>query len=85
MTLEADIMPDHMSIYQTHQMHKKYAVGARYQGLHDAGQLHVRTERLRIEELMEEVPQHERERQRVGTRERVRIGKATQPTPKAVD
>ena len=85
LTLEADIMPDHMSIYQTHQMHKKYAVGARYQGLHDAGQLHVHTERLRIEELMEEVPQHERERQRVGTRERVRIGKATQPTPKAVD
>jgi coenzyme F420 hydrogenase subunit beta len=85
LTLEADIMPDHMSIYQTHQMHKKYAVGARYQGLQDAGQLHVRTDRLRIDELSAEVPQHERERQRSGTRERVKIGKATQPTPQAAD
>jgi coenzyme F420 hydrogenase subunit beta len=82
LTIEHDIMPDHMSIYQQHQMHKKYAVGPRYEGLKAAGQLHVRTERLRVEELAQEVPRHEYERQRLGTIERVKVGKATQPTPK---
>jgi hypothetical protein len=62
-------------------MRKKYAVAPRYQGLKDAGQLAVRTQRLRVDELAAELPFEVNERQRLGTIERVAKGKATQPTP----
>ena len=77
-----DITPDDMSIYQPHQMRKKYAVAARYQGLKEAGNLAPTTDRLRIEELAAELPQHVNDYQREGAAERVKIGKATEPTPK---
>jgi coenzyme F420 hydrogenase subunit beta len=81
LTIEQDITPDDMSVYQPHQMRKKYAVAPRYQGLKDAGQLAVRTQRLRVDELAAELPFEVNERQRLGTIERVAKGKATQPTP----
>ena len=81
MTLEYDIVPDDMSIYQPHQMHKKYAAWSRHQGLGDAGRIVPQTARLRIEELARELPDEMNEYQREGTRKRVEIGKATEPTP----
>jgi coenzyme F420 hydrogenase subunit beta len=71
-----------MSIYQPHQLHKKYSVWARYQGLQDAGRLSPHAERLRIEELAAEMPDAVNVQQRQGTLARVKAGKAGQPTPK---
>ncbi|HKJ53019.1 MAG TPA: Coenzyme F420 hydrogenase/dehydrogenase, beta subunit C-terminal domain [Gammaproteobacteria bacterium] len=79
--LEYDIVPDTLSLYQPHQVNKKYAAWARHQGLLDAGRIAPRTERLRIEELAGELPAESNEFQRRGTRERVAAGKADEPRP----
>ena len=81
LTLEHDIRPDELSIYQPHQMHKKYAVWARHQGLGDAGRIVPRTARLRIAEIARENGDAINDYQRKGTVERIGIGKATLPTP----
>jgi len=83
LTLEHDIVPDILSVYQPHQVNKKYAAWARHQGLGDAGRIVPHTERLRIEELAQDLPDNTNEFQREGTRKRVEIGKATEPTPTA--
>ncbi len=83
LTLEYDIPPDTMSLYQPHQVNKKYAVWARHQGLRDAGRIVPHTERLRIEQLAQDLPQETNAFQRNGTRQRIEIGKATEPTPEA--
>jgi coenzyme F420 hydrogenase subunit beta len=83
LTLEYDIVPDILSVYQPHQVNKKYAAWARHQGLGDAGRIVPQTERLRIEELAQDLPDETNEFQREGTRKRVEIGKATEPTPTA--
>ncbi len=80
--IEYDLAPDDMSVYQPHQMHKKYAAWARHQGLGDAGRIVPQTARLRIEELAAELPEESNRYQREGTRARVEAGKATLPTPK---
>jgi coenzyme F420 hydrogenase subunit beta len=81
LTLEFDTIPDTMSVYQPHQVNKKYAAWARHQGLADAGRLVPQTERLRIEELASELPEATLQFQRDGTRQRVESGKANEPTP----
>jgi len=73
-----------MSIYQPHQMRKKYAAWARHQGLREAGQLAPVTSRLRIEELSSELFDGTNDAQRRGTVERVKIGKATESAPEKV-
>ena len=81
LTLDHDIVPDIISVYQPHQVNKKYAAWARHQGLKDAGRIVPHTERLRIEELARDLPDETIRFQRDGTRKRVEIGKATEPTP----
>lgn len=81
LSFEYDIAPDEMSHYQMHQMRKKYAVWARYQGLQDGGRIVPQTRRLRIEELAAELPDHVNNHQREGTLQRIRAGKANEPTP----
>ncbi len=82
LTIEYDIAPDDMSIYQPHQMHKKHAVWARHQGLDDEGRIKPETARLRIKELANELPNASNEQQRNGTRKRIQEGKVSEPTPK---
>ena len=81
LTLEYDIVPDTMSLYQPHQVNKKYAAWARHRGLADAGRIVPQTARLRIEELARELPQEALDFQREGTLERIHSGKASEPTP----
>lgn len=81
LAIDYDVTPDEMSIYQPHQMHKKYAAWARHQGLGDAGRIVPETHRLRIAELSAELPDESNKRQRDGTRQRVENGKATEPRP----
>ena len=80
-TIEYDITPDDMSIYQPHQVRKKYAAHDRHQGLGDQGRIVPKTDRLRLIELANELPESTRKLQRAGTRARVRSGKATEPKP----
>jgi coenzyme F420 hydrogenase subunit beta len=81
LTLEFDIPPDTLSVYQPHQVNKKYAAWSRHQGLRDAGHLAPETARLRIEELAADLPEATNRFQREGTRKRVESGKASEPTP----
>lgn len=85
LVVERDITPLEMTEYQPHQMRKKISVFDRHQGLGDAGRLVPHTERLRIRELAEEQSAEQRQRQRQGTVERVRAGKASEPAPEALD
>lgn len=85
LTIEYDVSPDDMSVYQPHQLHKKYAVWPRLQGLGDAGHMVPETHRLRIAELAAEMPDETNRHQRDGARQRVEIGKATEPRPSAAD
>ena len=82
LTLEYDIVPDTMSLYQPHQVNKKYAAWPRHQGLLDAGRLAPQTARLRIEALAADLPEAANRFQREGTRKRVESGKASEPTPR---
>lgn len=83
--IEYDIVPDTLSLYQPHQVNKKYAAWARHQGLADAGRLRPQTARLRIEELAGELPGESNAFQREGTRNRVEQGKASEPRPQAAE
>ncbi len=81
--IEYDIVPHTLSLYQPHQVNKKYAVWARHRGLGDAGRIVPETARLRIEELARQLPAESSDFQRRGTVERIEAGKATLPTPRA--
>jgi coenzyme F420 hydrogenase subunit beta len=81
LTLDYDIVPDILSVYQPHQVNKKYAVWPRHQGLRDAGRIAPQTARLRIEELAADLPEATNRFQREGTRKRIESGKASEPTP----
>ena len=85
LTIEYDVTPDEMSLYQPHQMRKKYAAWPRHLGLGDEGRIVPVTERLRIRELAEQLPTSHSDHQRQGTRERVRRGKTSEPTPRIAD
>ena len=84
LTIEYDITPDELSLYQPHQMRKKYAVWARHQGLRDEGRIVPETNRLRIAELAAELPPAHSDYQRAGTRRRVQDGKVSEPTPEVL-
>ena len=70
-----------MTEIQPHQMKKKYAVWARYQGLAQEGRLHPQTDRLRIKQLADEMDDEFNTSQTAGTRKRVQDGKTSEPTP----
>lgn len=82
--IEYDIVPDEMSLYQPHQMQKKYYVYPRHRALAAEGCLMPETRRLRIKELSEDLPDSENARQYDGTRQRVRAGRGREPRPGAV-
>lgn len=70
-----------MDDWQPHQVRRKQAVQSRYDALSDAGRIVPVTQRLRLKELQASVPADVRDSQRHGTAERIRIGKADEPTP----
>ena len=67
--------------WQPHQVKKKRAVWARYQGLADAGHLVPETEGLRLEALHAKNAPEDNEAERRGAARRVAKGKASEPTP----
>ncbi|WP_052248958.1 Coenzyme F420 hydrogenase/dehydrogenase, beta subunit C-terminal domain [Leisingera sp. ANG-Vp] len=85
LTVTDEVDPRYMDSVQPHQRNKKYAAGARFEGLRAEGKTVPRTARLRLDALMADLGSEDAAFQRDGTRERVRIGKASEPTPKPKD
>ena len=80
-TVERDVGPRYMDEVQPHQRKKKLAVRARWDGLAAEGRTVPRSAGLRLDDLARRNGQENNERQFQGTRERVRIGKASEPRP----
>lgn len=83
LTLDDRVGPRDLDGFQPHQRNKKLAVGARYAGLAAEGKTHPQTHGLRLEALTRALGEEEAERQTQGTRQRVAIGKASEPRPRA--
>lgn len=84
LVVERDIGPEDMSLYQPHQVAKKYAAWARHQGLRAAGEPAPETTGLRIAALAAEMGDDFVQGQKDGTIRRVNEGKTREPTPTAV-
>jgi coenzyme F420 hydrogenase subunit beta len=82
LTTERHIGTEELSLWQPHQVNKKYAAWARHQGLKTAGELAPETFRLRIETLAKEMDEEFIRLQSEGTSRRVREGKTREPTPR---
>lgn len=82
LTIERDITPDDMNVYQPHQTRKKLAVGSRHAALAAAGRITPITNRLRLDDLTAQLSPELVQRQHEGVRQRIAVGKATLPTPK---
>ncbi len=84
-TIERDIDPAAMTEYQPHQVSKKQVVASRLAGIGDEGRFVPSYEGLRIDELAAEIPAEIRAHQRAGARERIAVGKATEPRPTSTE
>jgi len=82
LVIERDITMRDMDDYQPHQVRKKHAVWGRYLGLGTSGRLTPDVRRLRIAELARANGVAENLRQARGARQRVREGRASEPTPR---
>ena len=81
-TVERDVDPRYMDEVQPYQRKKKLAVRARWGGLAAEGRTVPRSAGLRLDDLARRNGQENNERQFQGTRERDRIGKASEPRPR---
>ncbi len=70
-----------MNRFQPHQEAKKRSVWARFQGMHEAGNLVPETQRLRLISLSEQNSDIENTVQRTGAKRRVARGKMAEPAP----
>ncbi len=85
LTVGAEVDPRYMDSVQPHQRNKKFAAGARHEGLRAEGKTVPRTARLRLDALMQDLGPEQAAAQRDGTRVRVCAGKASEPAPKLAD
>ena len=74
-TLSGNASIEDLNDWQPHQVKKKYAAKARYEGMRKAGQLEIRTPGLTCDELYEKLDEREVSRQVEGTMQRIKIGK----------
>jgi coenzyme F420 hydrogenase subunit beta len=79
------ITPEMFNDFQPHQVRKKHALDARLSGLEAAGLPRIDTRGLRLETLRENLPQHARQAQCDGMRQRVEAGRVQEPVPKRAD
>ncbi|MEM1200794.1 MAG: Coenzyme F420 hydrogenase/dehydrogenase, beta subunit C-terminal domain [Pseudomonadota bacterium] len=82
---DPELTPEQMTDFQPHQMKKKYAVWARFEGLRAEGRTAPITNRLRLKQLADEMGDEFNTEQTDGTRQRVRDGKTTEPTPQPAE
>ena len=85
LVLGEPITPRQFDHLQPHQVHKKEALAARFEGLAASGFPVIDTPGLRIEELGERLSAAAREKEAEGTRQRVRQGRVAEPLPAVID
>jgi coenzyme F420 hydrogenase subunit beta len=84
LSIEEEALPvRQLDAWQPHQVRKKHALRPRFRALEDEGRLVPETARLRIDELGAGNDFAVEARERAGTRERIRAGKASEPRPRA--
>lgn len=81
LTIESDLVPSDLSVYQPHQRRKKYAAGPRHQGLGELGRIVPATSGLRLDELAAEMPVEFVRAQVQGVKDRVSAGRVDEPSP----
>ncbi len=79
------LSPKDITDFQPHQMKKKYAVWARFEGLKAEGCTAPITNRLRLKHLADEMGDAFNTMQANGTRKRVRDGNTKEPTPQPAE
>ena len=70
LVVAGEITPRQFDYFQPHQVRKKVALAARYQGMADAGVAPIETRGLRIEELGQRLDRQQFEHERAGARRR---------------
>ncbi len=80
--LGAAITPRQFDDFQPHQVRKKHAVAARYQGMAEAGLPVIDTTGLRLEALGRHLTPDARARQVDGVKQRIRQGRVQEPAPR---
>lgn len=85
LTVLDEVTPRHMDAVQPHQVTKKRAARARWDGMAAEGRTVPRSARLRLDSLAETLGEEGRRAQTEGTRRRVREGKADEPAPEPED
>jgi len=83
LTITHEVTPRTFDSAQEHHKTKKQVMRARYDGMLAEGRLAPRTRGLRLDDFAETLPPEEYERQKQGTRERIRNGRNTEPRPRA--
>ena len=74
--------PRYMDSVQPHQRNKKLKAGVRHQAMQAAGHTTPVSERLRLDELSASLDEADFRAEHQGTAERIKIGKASEPTPR---
>lgn len=81
LTLGDFISPDAFNDFQPHQVRKKHAADARYQGMAEAGLPTIHSDGLRLEELGRNLSSNDRKRQIEGVKTRIEAGRFQEPLP----
>jgi len=81
LTLVRPIGFEDLSLFQPHQVRKKQALRARFEGMKEAGMAVPRVERLRLDEIAATNDDAVNEREREGAMERARNGRLGEPKP----
>jgi len=79
LVLGEQITAEQFNDFQPHQVRKKHALSARYQGMREAGLSDIKTVNLRLEELSKKFDSAQHKIQVEGTKRRVRDGRIVEP------
>ena len=82
LTITREVVPREFDSAQEHHKTKKEVMRARCDGMLAEGRLTPRTVGLRLDTFAADLSPEEYERQKQGTRERLRNGRNTEPEPK---
>ena len=84
LTIQHDITPRFYDSCQMHHVTKKEVMRARWDGMLAEGRLAPRSCGLRLDDFARQLSNEEYERQKQGTRERIRNSRNTEPRPRAI-
>ena len=75
------LTPNDLNDFQPHQVRKKEALTARYEGFSEAGLPVIDASQLRLDRLGERISAEARNHQRAGSLRRIREGRVIEPLP----